>query len=94
LIYDFFRKAALNKRNENQFISVATSAGNRVEKQFYYKAGNELLPPRNTDKYLLRETEDRIYEHATHLPGISMTGINGHIIKASQTVRRFFRFSN
>src|SRR5215216_5051177 len=42
LIYDFFRKAALNKRNENQFINVATSAGNRAEKQFYYKAGNEL----------------------------------------------------
>lgn len=91
LIYDFFRKAALNKKIENHFITVATSTVNGVQKQTYHKGCNELLAPRTTDVYVLRETESRIYDHTTRLPGISVTGINGHIIKASQTMRKFFR---
>jgi len=79
LIYDFFRKAALNRKIESHFISVATATGNSERKE---------------DVYTLRETDDRIYHQAAHLPGTSISGINGHIIKASQTVRRFFRITN
>ena len=38
LIYDFFRKAALNKKIENQFIASAASTRNGVEKHIYSKA--------------------------------------------------------
>jgi hypothetical protein len=40
LVYDFFRKAALNKKLESCLVSVAVPTTSPVEQHIYYKEGN------------------------------------------------------
>jgi hypothetical protein len=75
------------------------AATNTVKTHFRYgeskpklfEAIDELSTPPKQHIFMLREVDGGIYDKATRLPGVS---ISGHLIKASQTVRKFFRITS
>ncbi|MDB5115852.1 MAG: polymerase sigma-70 factor [Mucilaginibacter sp.] len=100
LVYDFFRKAALNKKLETYLISVSVPANSPIEQHIYYKEGNhalakaiEQLPPKRKQVYILCKIEGKSYEEVSRLLGISISTVNEHIVKASRVVRKFFLLS-
>ena len=97
LVYDFFRKAAVNKKLEAYLVSVAAPTESTVEQHIYYKEGSyvlakaiEQLPPKRKQVYILCKVEGKSYEEASQILGVSISTINEHIVKASQAVRKYF----
>ncbi len=100
LVYDFFRKAALNKKMESYLVSVAVPAASSVEQHINYKEGNyiltkaiESLPPRRKQIYILCKIEGKTYGEVSRLLGVSISTINEHIVKATRVVRKYFLLS-
>ncbi|MDB5030469.1 RNA polymerase sigma factor [Mucilaginibacter sp.] len=100
LVYDFFRKAALNKKLENYLISVSIPATSPIEQHIYYKEGNyalakaiEQLPPKRKQVYILCKIEGKSYEEVSRLLGVSVSTVNEHIVKASSVVKKYFLLS-
>jgi RNA polymerase sigma-70 factor (family 1) len=100
LAYDFFRKAARNKKMEAYLTAVATPETSPVEQHIYYKEGNyvltkaiEQLPPKRKQVYILCKIEGKSYEEVSRLLGVSISTVNEHIVKASQAVRKYFHLS-
>ena len=100
LVYDFFRKAALNKELESYLVSVAVPATSPVEQHIYYKEGNymlakaiESLPPRRKQIYILCKIEGKSYREVSRLLGVSISTINEHIVKATRVVKKYFLLS-
>ncbi|MDB4923996.1 RNA polymerase sigma factor [Mucilaginibacter sp.] len=100
LVYDFFRKAALNKKLETYLISVSVPTTSPIEQHIYYKEGNyvlakaiEQLPPKRKQVYILCKIEGRSYEEVSRLLGVSVSTVNEHIVKASSVVKKYFLLS-
>jgi len=100
LVYDFFRKAALNKQMESYLVSVAVPATSSVEQHINYKEGNyilakaiDCLPPRRKQIYILCKIEGKSYGEVSRLLGVSISTINEHIVKATRVVRKYFLLS-
>ncbi|MDB5022891.1 MAG: polymerase sigma-70 factor [Mucilaginibacter sp.] len=100
LVYDFFRKVALNKKLESYLTTLAVSENSPVEQYMYYKEGTyfltkaiEQLPPRRKQVYILCKIEGKSYEEVSRLLGVSISTVNEHIVKASSVVRKFFLLS-
>jgi len=100
LVYDFFRKAALNKKMETYLVSVSTNPASPIEQHIYYKEGNyvlakaiEQLPPKRKQVYILCKIEGKSYEEVSRLLGVSISTVNEHIVKASRVVRKYFLLS-
>lgn len=100
LVYDFFRKAAMNKKIENYLVSVSKPTDSPIEQHIYYKESNyalakaiEQLPPRRKQIYILCKIEGKSYQEVSHLLGVSISTVNEHIVKASRVVRKFFLLS-
>ena len=100
LVYDFFRKAATNKKLENHLIATGSINSNELEQQIYFKESTrvfnnaiEKLPPRRKQIYILCKVEGKSYEEVSNLLGISISTINEHIVKASRLVRKLFLLS-
>ena len=100
LVYDFFRKAALNKRLENYLIAATVPDNSPIEQHIYYKESNhvltraiEKLPPKRRQVYILCKIEGKSYEEASRILGVSISTVNEHIVKASRMIRKFFLLS-
>jgi RNA polymerase sigma-70 factor (ECF subfamily) len=100
LVYDFFRKAALNKKLENYLIAVSAPENSPIEQHIYYKESNyvltkaiDQLPPKRKQVYILCKIEGKSYEEVSRLLGVSISTVNEHIVKASTVVRKFFLLS-
>lgn len=100
LAYDFFRKAALNKKMEIYLVSVSKPTESPIEQHIYYKEGNyvlakaiEQLPPKRKQVYILCKIEGKSYEEVSRLLGVSISTVNEHIVKASSVVRKYFLLS-
>jgi RNA polymerase sigma-70 factor (family 1) len=100
LVYDFFRKAAINKKMEAYLVSVAAPSASPIEQHIYYKEGNyvlakaiEHLPPKRKQVYVLCKIEGKSYEEVSRLLGVSISTVNEHIVKASIVVRKYFLLS-
>jgi RNA polymerase sigma-70 factor (family 1) len=100
LVYDFFRKAAVNKKMEAYLVSAATPSVSPIEQHIYYKEGNyvlaraiERLPPKRKQVYVLCKIEGKSYEEVSRLLGVSISTVNEHIVKASRVVRKYFLLS-
>lgn len=97
LAYDFFRKAALNRKLENYLTTTASGDANSIERYIYFKESSMLvnqaienLPPRRKEIYKLCKIEGKSYEEVSKSLGISISTINEHIVKATKAVRKFF----
>ncbi|MGY3212873.1 RNA polymerase sigma factor [Mucilaginibacter sp. HD30] len=97
LVYDFFRRAALNRKRESHLAMVASGEVNNVERYIYFKESSllvnqaiENLPPRRKEIYKLCKIDGKSYQEVSHSLGISISTINEHIVKATKAVRKFF----
>lgn len=94
LIYDFFRKAARDKKLQKELISISAVQYNYVEDALCSKENARLLqhvidalPPKRRQVFQLIKIEERSYEEVSGLLNISTSTISDHIVKATKFVR-------
>jgi RNA polymerase sigma-70 factor (ECF subfamily) len=97
LAYDFFRKAARDKKLQVYLLTQATEAYSYVEENAFNNEYTGLLqkainalPPRRRQIFQLCKLEGKSYEEAALQLGISTSTISDHIVKATRTIREYF----
>lgn len=97
-VYDFFRKAARDKKREAHLIAVAATGYVHFEETFLSKENTailekaiESLPPQRQQIFRLCKLEDKSYKEVSELLGISVSTISDHIVKATKTIRAYFK---
>jgi len=102
LVYDFFRKAARDKKLQAAIIESYDDSYNHVEESFCVaevdhklKEVIKLLPAKRRQVFQLIKIEERSYEEVSELLHISVSTINDHVVKATKSVRKNLeRFTN
>lgn len=99
-VYDFFRKAARDRKLEAHLVDAASEFYSHVEEALYRKESaaiiNEAiaqLPPKRRRIFTLCKLEGRSYEEVSLLLGISTSTINDHVVKASRSIREYLLLS-
>lgn len=94
LVYDFFRKAARDKKLEAALISSSCSEYNHVEENYSSKENIQqlrdainTLPPKRRQVFQLVKIEERSYDEVSELLHVSTSTINDHIVKATKAIR-------
>jgi RNA polymerase sigma-70 factor (ECF subfamily) len=94
LVYDFFRKAARDKKLEAALINNACDKYRHVEEKFCMKEIGQLLqnaidmlPPKRRQVFQLVKMEERSYEEVSKLLHVSTSTINDHVVKATKYIR-------
>jgi RNA polymerase sigma-70 factor (ECF subfamily) len=94
LVYDFFRKAARDKKLEAALINNACDKYRHVEEKFCKKEIDQLLqnaidmlPPKRRQVFQLVKMEERSYEEVSKLLHVSTSTINDHVVKATKYIR-------
>ena len=97
LVYDHFRKAALDQKLQAHLIASGTELYDHIDTLINYKESNERLqkaiaslPPQRQKVYNLCKVEGKSYDEVSLLMGISTSTINDHIVKASRIIRNQF----
>lgn len=93
-VYDFFRKAARDKKLQAAIIKSACGKYQHVEENLLTKENEQilqeainLLPPKRRLVFQLIKIEERSYDEVSTLLNISESTINDHIVKATKTIR-------
>jgi len=93
-VYDFFRKAARDKKLQAAIIKSACEKYQHVEENLVTKENDQilqeainLLPPKRRLVFQLIKIEERSYDEVSTLLNISESTINDHIVKATKTIR-------
>ena len=93
-VYDFFRKAALDKKLQAEIIKAASEYYQHVEENLFTKENEEilrnainLLPPKRREVFQLIKIEERSYDEVSLLLNISVSTINDHMVKATKSIR-------
>lgn len=96
-VYDFFRKAARDKKKEARLLAIASSEYSPIEELLLNKEKTvilqkaiEALPPQRQQIFRLCKLEGKSYKEVSELLGISVSTISDHIVKATKTVRDYF----
>ncbi len=94
LVYDFFRKAARDKKLEAALINSSCSEYNNVEEIYSSKENIQqlqdainTLPPKRRQVFQLVKMEERSYDEVSELLHVSTSTINDHIVKATKAIR-------
>lgn len=94
LVYDFFRKAARDKKLQAVLTNKACKEYSPVEERLCLKENHQLLqsaidtlPPKRRQVFQLIKIEERSYEEVSRLLHISVSTINDHIVKATKSIR-------
>ncbi|MEO9022956.1 MAG: RNA polymerase sigma-70 factor [Ginsengibacter sp.] len=94
LVYDFFRKAARNKKLEAVLINNSCGEYRHIEENFCRKENIQLLqnaidalPPKRRQVFQLVKMEERSYEEVSSILHVSVSTINDHIVKATKSIR-------
>ncbi len=94
LVYDFFRKAAHDKKLQAILINSASSEYSHVEETYCRKENNQLLqdaidalPPKRRKVFQLVKIEERSYEEVSQILHVSVSTINDHVVKATKFIR-------
>jgi RNA polymerase sigma-70 factor (family 1) len=100
LVADFYRKAARDKKLQEQLIYTMTELYDHVEDHINYKDSSSILEqaiaslsPQRQTVYNLCKVEGKSYEEVSQILGISTSTINDHIVKATRTIKRQFSTS-
>ncbi|HEU5366429.1 MAG TPA: RNA polymerase sigma-70 factor [Hanamia sp.] len=93
-VYDFFRKAARDKKLQEAIIKNACENYRHVEENLLTKENEQilqdainLLPPKRRQIFQLIKIEERSYDEVSALLNISVSTINDHIVKAMKSIR-------
>ncbi len=97
LAYDFFRKAARDRRMAEKLISAASEYYDHIDALVELKENNALLqsaidqlPPQRKKIFTLCKLEGKSYAEVSSLLGISESTINDHIVKATRSLKEYF----
>ena len=92
--YDFFRKAARDKKLEAELIALSTVNYTVFEefvaddeKLILLKNAIDKLPPQRQQVFRLCKLEGRSYREVSESLGISLSTISDHIVKATKSIR-------
>jgi RNA polymerase sigma-70 factor (family 1) len=95
LVYDLFRKAARDKKLQDELIRSASSYYSHVEENFLSKEDVQLLhnviealPPQRRQVFQLIKLEGRTYSEVSQILNISVSTISDHIVKATKFIRQ------
>lgn len=95
LVYDFFRKAARDKKLESVLIDNSCSEYNHVEETYSRKENIQqlreainTLPPKRREVFQLVKMEERSYDEVSELLHVSTSTINDHVVKATKAIRQ------
>ncbi|MGV3687125.1 MAG: RNA polymerase sigma factor [Daejeonella sp.] len=102
LVYDFYRKLAREEKLQGLIKSANSEMYVHVEEEIFLKETNEILnkainnlPSQQKLVFTLCKLEGKSYEDAGAALGISSSTINGHIVKATRSVKGYiFREQN
>ncbi len=93
-VYDFFRKAAREKKLREAIIKSACEHYEHVEENLLTKENEQilqdainLLPPKRRQIFQMIKIEERSYDEVSTLLNISVSTINDHIVKATKAIR-------
>jgi RNA polymerase sigma-70 factor (family 1) len=96
-VYDFFRKAARDKKKVLALQDIATSGYMPVEdmlasdaKTAMLEKAIESLSPQRQQVFRLCKLEGKSYKEAGEILGISASTISDHIVKATKSIRDYF----
>jgi len=94
LVYDFFRKAARDRKLAAALINRACDEYSHVEETFCNKEHLQLLqdvintlPSKRRQVFQLVKMEERSYEEVSELLRVSTSTINDHVVKATKSIR-------
>lgn len=94
IVFDFFRKAARDKKLQETLIKHACKEYSHVEENFCAKENEQilhdvinLLPPRRREIFQLVKIEGRSYDEVSRLLSVSTSTISDHIVKATKFIR-------
>ena len=97
IVVDFYRKAARERKFQDEIIAASTELYNPTEDQIYYKESKELmdnaidsLPAQQKLVFTLCKIEGKSYEEVSKLLGISTSTISNHIVKATKSIKIYF----
>lgn len=97
-VYDFFRRAARNKKRQERLQAVATLEYVHIEEKILSKENAaillqaiEALPPQRRQVFGLCKLEGKSYKEVSELLGISVSTISDHIVKATKFIRLHFQ---
>lgn len=97
LVYDFFRKARLDKKLHSRITETAAEEYTHIEETLLSKENRTLLyraidslPPVRQQVFRMCKLEGRSYDEVAAQLGISISTVNDHIVKATRHIRRFF----
>ena len=95
LVYDFFRKAACDKKLAAALINNAYDEYRHVEEKFcqkeidqFLQTAIDMLPPKRRKVFQLIKMEERSYEEVSELLHVSTSTINDHVVKATKSIRQ------
>lgn len=96
IIYDFYRKVAREERLKNEIKSIFDEAENFTEDGINLKDTKQILshaienlPPQQKLVFTLCKIEGKTYDEVSTTLGISNSTINGHIVKATKSIKNF-----
>lgn len=96
IIYDFYRKVAREERLKNEIKAIFDEAENFTEDGINLKDTKQILshaienlPPQQKLVFTLCKIEGKTYDEVSTTLGISNSTINGHIVKATKSIKNF-----
>lgn len=97
IVNDFYRKAARDRKLQDEIIAASTELYNPTEEQIYYKESRELmdqaidsLPSQQKLVFQMCKIEGKSYDEVSKLLGISTSTISNHIVKATKSIKTYF----
>ena len=97
IVNDFYRKAARERKLQDEIIAASSELYNPTEEQIFYKESKEFLdkaieslPAQQGLVFKLCKIEGKSYEEVSQLLGISTSTISNHIVKATKSVKKYF----
>ena len=96
LVFDFYRKLAREARLQEEVKHTLSGFHNPIQEGFYFKETNDVLqkainnlPAQQKLVFTLCKIQGKSYEEVGRDLGISTSTINGHIVKATKSVKTF-----
>jgi RNA polymerase sigma-70 factor (family 1) len=95
-VYDFFRKAARDKKLGDALIASAIESYSHIEEMVLHDESLRLvqgaidqLPPVRRQVFMLCKIEGKTYEEIASTLGISVSTISDHIVKANRALKTY-----
>lgn len=96
IVYDYFRRASLDKKAKAILMIHAIDSYTHTEEGIAFKESNRMLkaaidelPPQRRLVYTLSKREGKSHQEISRLLGISISTVNNHMVKANKEIQKF-----